>query len=153
MTLTSDKSRNALERVGLGIYSCDVFRVIRARERADSGVSFHTMESTITRSFFCVQGRAHPPLVMGQTNLFEASNQLNQLIRKMIHCFEALETPHAGQKCVNATKTQAKTCIKTDSKRFIYILSFSRHFYPKRLTNEDNGSNQNQQKSNNMQVL
>ncbi len=26
-------------------------------------------------------------------------------------------------------------------------------FYPKRLTNEDNGSNQNQQKSNDMQVL
>ncbi len=40
---------------------------------------------------------------------------------------------------------------------YIYIiftfLLFSRHFYPKRLTNEDNRSNQNQQKSNNMQVL
>ncbi len=30
---------------------------------------------------------------------------------------------------------------------------FSKRFYPKRLTNEDNLSNQNQQKSNNMQVL
>ncbi len=34
-----------------------------------------------------------------------------------------------------------------------FTLSFSRRFYPKRLTNEDNGSNQNQQKSNEMQVL
>ncbi len=30
---------------------------------------------------------------------------------------------------------------------------FSRSFYPKQLTSEDNRSNQNQQKSNNMQVL
>ncbi len=36
---------------------------------------------------------------------------------------------------------------------YIYIQSISRHFYPKRLTNEDNRSNQNQQKSNKMQVL
>ncbi len=36
---------------------------------------------------------------------------------------------------------------------FIYIYSFSKCFYPKRLTNEDNGSNQNQQKSNDMLVL
>ncbi len=36
---------------------------------------------------------------------------------------------------------------------YIYILLFSRCFYPKRLTNEENRSNQNQQKSNNMQVL
>ncbi len=35
---------------------------------------------------------------------------------------------------------------------YIYIL-FSRRFYPKRLTNEDNRSNQTKQKSNNMQVL
>ncbi len=33
----------------------------------------------------------------------------------------------------------------------IYI-TFNRHFYPQRITNEDNGGNQNQQKSN-MQVL
>ncbi len=32
----------------------------------------------------------------------------------------------------------------------IHILLFSRRFYPKRLTNEDNRRNQNQQKSNNM---
>ncbi len=31
--------------------------------------------------------------------------------------------------------------------------SVCRRFYPKRLTNEDNRSNQNQQKNNNMQVL
>ncbi len=31
--------------------------------------------------------------------------------------------------------------------------TFSRRFYPKQLTNEDNGSNQNQQKSSDMQVL
>ncbi len=31
--------------------------------------------------------------------------------------------------------------------------TFSRHFYPKRITNEDNGNNQNQQKSNDMQVV
>ncbi len=37
--------------------------------------------------------------------------------------------------------------------KFTFTLSFSRHFYPKRLTNEDNGSNQNQQKINDMQVL
>ncbi len=36
-------------------------------------------------------------------------------------------------------------------KTYIYIKSFSRHFYPKRLTNEDNGSNQ--QKSNDTQEL
>ncbi len=36
---------------------------------------------------------------------------------------------------------------------YIYILLFSRCFYPKRLTNKYNRSNQNQQKSNNMQVL
>ncbi len=36
---------------------------------------------------------------------------------------------------------------------YIYIKSFSRRFYTKRLTNEDNGSNQNQQKSNDTQVL
>ncbi len=30
------------------------------------------------------------------------------------------------------------------------IYLFSRHFYPNRLTNKDNRSNQNQQKSNNM---
>ncbi len=37
---------------------------------------------------------------------------------------------------------------------YIYChLSFSRRFYPKWLTNEDNGSNQNQQKCNDMQVL
>ncbi len=35
---------------------------------------------------------------------------------------------------------------------YIYIKSFSRRFYTKRLTN-DNGSNQNQQKSNDTQVL
>ncbi len=38
-------------------------------------------------------------LVTGEINLFEASNQLNKLFRKMIHCFEALETPHAGDAC------------------------------------------------------
>ncbi len=36
---------------------------------------------------------------------------------------------------------------------YIYIYAFSRRFYPKRLTNEENGSNQNQQKSNDTQVL
>ncbi len=36
---------------------------------------------------------------------------------------------------------------------YIFTFTFSRHFYSKRLTNEDNGSNQNQQKSNDMQVL
>ncbi len=37
---------------------------------------------------------------------------------------------------------------------FTFIFShLADAFYPKRLTNEDNGSNQNQQKSNNMQVL
>ncbi len=36
---------------------------------------------------------------------------------------------------------------------FFFFLSFSRRFCPKRLTNEDNRSNQNQQKSNNMHVL
>ncbi len=35
---------------------------------------------------------------------------------------------------------------------YIYIL-FSRGFYPKQLTNEENRSNQNQQKSNDTQVL
>ncbi len=35
----------------------------------------------------------------------------------------------------------------------IFTLFFSRRFYAKRLTNEENRSNQNQQKSNNMQVL
>ncbi len=34
-----------------------------------------------------------------------------------------------------------------------FTFTFSRHFYSKRLANEDNRSNQNQQKSNNMQVL
>ncbi len=34
-----------------------------------------------------------------------------------------------------------------------YIESFSKCFHPKRLTNEDNRSKQNQQKSNNIQVL
>ncbi len=34
-----------------------------------------------------------------------------------------------------------------------YIYAFSRRFFPKRLTNEDNRSNQNEQKSNDMQVL
>ncbi len=34
----------------------------------------------------------------------------------------------------------------------VCIFIFSRCFYLKRLTNEDNGSKQNQQKSNNMQV-
>ncbi len=38
-------------------------------------------------------------IVMGETNLFEALNQLNQLFHKMIHCFEALETPHPGDAC------------------------------------------------------
>ncbi len=33
---------------------------------------------------------------------------------------------------------------------YIYILLFSRRFYPNRLTDEDNRSNQNQQKRNNM---
>ncbi len=33
----------------------------------------------------------------------------------------------------------------------IYIVLFSRGFYPKRLKNEDNRSNQYQKKSNNMQ--
>ncbi len=36
---------------------------------------------------------------------------------------------------------------------YIYIYEFSRRFYPKRLTNEENGSKQNQQKSNDTQVL
>ncbi len=67
MTLTSDKSRNALERVGLGIYSSDVFRVIRVRALAVVRFFLHKMESMITRSsrndlLLCVQGRAHPPL-------------------------------------------------------------------------------------------
>ncbi len=35
----------------------------------------------------------------------------------------------------------------------IHIQSFSRCFYPHTLTNEDNRSNQNQQKSNDMQVI
>ncbi len=36
---------------------------------------------------------------------------------------------------------------------YIYILLFNQCFYPKQLTTEDNRSDQNQQKSNNMQVL
>ncbi len=35
----------------------------------------------------------------------------------------------------------------------VTTFTFSRRFYPKRLTNEDNRSNQNQQKSNDTQVL
>ncbi len=36
---------------------------------------------------------------------------------------------------------------------YLFIYLISRRFCPKRLTNEGNRSNQNQQKSNNMQVL
>ncbi len=46
-------------------------------------------------------------------NLFEASNQLSQLLHKMIHCFKALKTPHAGDTCWSKMCTQAKTFIKT----------------------------------------
>jgi len=47
-------------------------------------------------------------LVMGETRLFKASNQLNQLLCKMLHCFDVytLVTP-AGQNR-NASKTQVK---------------------------------------------
>ncbi len=45
---------------------------------------------------------------MGETKLFEALNQLNQLLRKMIRCFEALETAHAGENVVKASRTQTK---------------------------------------------
>ncbi len=37
--------------------------------------------------------------VMGETKLFEALNQVNQMLWKMIRCFEALETAHAGDTC------------------------------------------------------
>lgn len=37
-------------------------------------------------------------VVMGETKLFENVSQLNQLLRKMISCFEALETPYAAKK-------------------------------------------------------
>ncbi len=36
---------------------------------------------------------------------------------------------------------------------YLHYIYIHIRFYPKRLTNEDNGSNQNQQKSNDMQVL
>ncbi len=45
---------------------------------------------------------------MGETKLFEALNQLNQLLRKMIRCFEALETAHTGENVVKASRTQTK---------------------------------------------
>ncbi len=51
-------------------------------------------------------------LVMGEIKLFKALNQLNQLLRKMINCFEELETQHAGKKCVNAPNAHVKTCLK-----------------------------------------
>ncbi|MGL4614991.1 MAG: hypothetical protein ACRCVV_14050, partial [Shewanella sp.] len=39
-------------------------------------------------------------LVMGEIKLFEASNQLNQLLRKLIQFFEAVRnTTHAGDPC------------------------------------------------------
>lgn len=47
--------------------------------------------------------------MMREIKLFKTLNQLNQLLRKMIHCFTALEAPPAGQNAVNAMKT----CIKT----------------------------------------
>lgn len=47
-------------------------------------------------------------LVLGEANLFETLNQMNLLLRKMIHCFErlhALVTP-AGQTCMKAPFTK-----------------------------------------------
>ncbi len=48
-------------------------------------------------------------------------------------------------------------CFPTVTCKRIKVLNvletFTRRFYPKRLTNEEKGSNQNQQKSNDMQVL
>ncbi len=40
-----------------------------------------------------------------------------------------------------------------NQRTYIYSYSFSRRFYPKLLTNEENGNNQNKQKSNDLQVL
>ncbi len=45
---------------------------------------------------------------VGETKLFESLNQLNQLLCKMIHYSEALETPHADQNGANEIKTQSK---------------------------------------------
>jgi len=36
---------------------------------------------------------------MGETNLFKASNELNQLLCQMIHCFKAFYTTHTGDAC------------------------------------------------------
>ncbi len=38
-----------------------------------------------------VSSSSEAQLLMGETKLFEILNQLNQLVRKMIHCFEGLE--------------------------------------------------------------
>ena len=67
-------------------------------------------------------------VVMGEAKLFKA---LNRLLRKMIQCFEAFGTPHAGDPCWsdwkcnsgNATKTQARhasnNLLQTHCKRFL----------------------------------
>ncbi len=38
----------------------------------------------------------------GETDLFEDPKQMNQMLHKIIHCFESLESP-AAQNSVNAT--------------------------------------------------
>ncbi len=45
--------------------------------------------------------------------------------------------------------------LQSKSNFYIYIVTllFSRRFYPKQLTNEDNRSNENQQKSNNESAM
>jgi len=51
-------------------------------------------------------------LVMGETEVFEALNQLNQLLRKIIWCLKHLEqhmlATTAGENVVKASRTQPK---------------------------------------------
>lgn len=55
-------------------------------------------------------------LVMEERNLFEDSNQLNQLFHKIIHCFKVLETPHAGDACCS----KLYKCTKNMHKKGFY---------------------------------
>ena len=51
-------------------------------------------------------------VVMGETQLFKA---LSRLLRKVIQCFEAFGTPHAGDPCWSdwkCNKNSGQTCIK-----------------------------------------
>jgi len=71
--------------------------------------------------------------MMGEIKLFKTSKQLNQLLCKMIHCFEVFETPHAGDPYWSEQCKCNKNLLQKNKINNWYLnkISFSQHILQK----------------------